>query len=95
MLEGANVHEGKHLSADGEWEGNDEKHEECHLCYEQEEDLCANVLAASSGGSQVSQLDYECENAAPLQELALSTYKAVVERHVDGLTGFTVWEKVS
>jgi hypothetical protein len=95
MPEGANVHEGKHLSADSEWEGNDEKHEECHLCYEQEEDLCVNVLAASSGSSQVSKLDHEGENAAPLQELALSTYKAVVERHLDVLIGFTVWEKVS
>ena len=33
------VHEGKHLSADGEGKGDDEEHEERHLCYEQEEDL--------------------------------------------------------
>jgi len=30
--------EGKHLSADCEWERDDEEHEQCHLCYEQEED---------------------------------------------------------
>jgi hypothetical protein len=43
--EEADIHEGKHLSADREWEGHDEEHEECHLCYEQEEDLRADVLA--------------------------------------------------
>jgi len=32
------AYEGKHLSADGEGEGNDEEHEERHLCYEQQED---------------------------------------------------------
>jgi hypothetical protein len=48
-LEGVYVHESKHLSADGKWEGDDEEHEECHLCHEQEEDLCANVLASFSG----------------------------------------------
>jgi hypothetical protein len=34
------VHECKHLSADGERKRDDEEHEECHLCNEQEEDLC-------------------------------------------------------
>ena len=42
------VHEGKHLSTDRERERDDEEHEQCHLCYKQEEDLCANVLAVSS-----------------------------------------------
>jgi hypothetical protein len=37
------VHEGKHLSADREWKGHDQEHEERHLCYEQEEDLCSWV----------------------------------------------------
>ena len=50
---GAEVHEGKHLSTDCEWEGDDEKHEERHLCYEQQEDLCANVLAVSFGRVKV------------------------------------------
>lgn len=45
----AHVHERKHLSTDREWEGNDEKHEERHFCYEQQEDLCANMLAAFFG----------------------------------------------
>jgi hypothetical protein len=33
-VEGWCVHEGKHLSADGERERDDEEHEERHLCYE-------------------------------------------------------------
>lgn len=36
---GIHVHESKHLSTDGERKGNDEKHEECHLCYKEHEDL--------------------------------------------------------
>lgn len=50
---GADVHEGKHLSTDRKWEGDDEEHEERHLCYEQQKDLCANVLAASLGSVEV------------------------------------------
>jgi hypothetical protein len=33
------VHEGKHLPADCEWKGDDEEHEERHLCHEEQEDL--------------------------------------------------------
>jgi hypothetical protein len=33
------VHEGEHSAADREGKGNDQEHEECHLCYEQQEDL--------------------------------------------------------
>src|SRR5271168_773125 len=43
---GLSVHEGKHLSADGEREGDDEEPEEHHLCYEQEEDLCGRMVSS-------------------------------------------------
>jgi hypothetical protein len=36
-------HKGKHFSADREWKWHDQEHEERHLCYEQEEDLCSWV----------------------------------------------------
>lgn len=38
------VHEGEHSAADREGEGDDQEHEECHLCYEEQEDL-RDVLA--------------------------------------------------
>ena len=39
------VHEGKHLSTEGEGDRDDKEHEEHHLCYEQEEDLRGSMVS--------------------------------------------------
>ena len=51
--EGGDVHESKHPSADRERERHDEQHEESHLCDEQQEDLCAIVLAGYRNGCSI------------------------------------------
>jgi hypothetical protein len=90
--QGKSVHESKHLSADREWEGHDEEHEECHLCYQQEEHLYANVLAVFFLTLSVSQRkEWSVRNAAS-PDIGLSTYKTVVESHVDGLIRYALWE---
>jgi hypothetical protein len=63
-LEELDVHEGKHLSADREWERDDEKHEQCHLCYKQEEDLCANLLATSSRCGRIDEVEQQSSRSA-------------------------------
>jgi hypothetical protein len=50
------VHEGKHLSADREWKRHDEKHEECHLCYEEHKNLQIRWLAEGQRGVVVRRL---------------------------------------
>lgn len=91
--EGADVHEGKHLPAESEGKGYDKDHEECHLCYEQEEDLGAIVLAVSSPALSHIRAPWCGRNAAALPEIGLSTYKTVVERHLDRLNGFALRQK--
>lgn len=44
---GNHEHESKHLSADGERQRNDEKHEKCHLCYKEHKDLYKLLLACA------------------------------------------------
>lgn len=59
-LGGGYGHEGKHLSADGEGERHDEQHEECHLCYKEQENLEAWMISkvrsrfAGSGNADCS-----------------------------------------
>ncbi len=80
--EGNVIHEGEHSSADREGKGHDEKHEESHLCYKQEEDLDDNALA-----HHTSTQPWEPYKARRVEgiEVAL-TYKTVVERHLVDLS---------
>lgn len=55
------VHEVKHLSADCKRERDDQDHEERHLCYEEQEDLCGMLAGL--------QKDTAAVKAAELLEL--------------------------
>lgn len=57
------VHECKHLSADCEREGNDKKHEERHLCYEQQEDLDGGIVSMLCPGAvSISALEWSSDS---------------------------------
>lgn len=81
---GNHEHESKHLSADGERQRNDKKHEKCHLCYKEHKDLCELSLACfvDFAGAADEHIGLRGSVKFIVEWQKVITYKTVIECHL-------------